>query len=361
MSGPCRSDFQPAVEALEPRLVPSSFMSRGRRYSPPPVPSDWYTKKFLDKDVAAQVRSAHADGVITKGELQVIFELADDDGLTAREVKSLHAIAANADYLGLTDPLEYVAERIAWSLAVTKEADSADPLVAKWLLGTVRPKAAGVYQQTDGTLFVDGISFTDIHQGAAPDCGLLAGFAVIALTHPDKVLERFVDNEDGTWFVSFYGGSIARYWVAVDSYLPTNADGTQTYAKVVDDELWVALLEKAWFQFAGTSRGYTAPSGIWTHRVTRNMFGVTSAHTTVQSQEWRAVAGFAGGVPVYFHSTWTAGQPVVNNHVYVAVGYNSATGKWTLFNPWGMPPRRLSVEYPGTVELTWAEMRLYFE
>lgn len=353
--------FVPAIEHLESRLVPSSVMLRGRRYSPPPTPQDWYARTFADKAIAAEVRAAHADGVVTKGEVQLIFELADDNGLTAKEVKSLLALPANADYLGLTDPLEYVAERMAWSLAVTTEADAAEPLIAKYLLGTVRPKASGVYVQTDGTLFVDGISYTDIHQGAAPDCGLLAGFAAVALQNPDKVLERFTDNGDGTWFVSFYGGSTVRYWVTVDAWLPTHPDGTQVYAKVVDGELWVALLEKAWFQQEGTRHGYTEPVGIWTYRVTRTLFGLTSKHTGMGATESVVAAALERGGLVYFHSTWTAASPVVNNHVYVAVGYDSATGEWQLFNPWGMPPRRLAVEYPGVVSLTWAEMQGYFE
>src|SRR5262249_4155892 len=134
-----------------------------------------------------------------------------------------------------------------------------DELVGKWFRGSDHPLALdanGVrytYRYANGSLFVNGVSYTDIRQGAVGDCYYLSALAEMAMQTPGLVQTMFSDNGDSTYTVRFFHNGVADY-VTVDRYLPTDTQGRFVYACQGDyasstgNELWVALAEKAYAQ-----------------------------------------------------------------------------------------------------------------
>jgi hypothetical protein len=48
---------------------------------------------------------------------------------------------------------------------------------------------------------------------------------------------------------------------------------------------------------------------------------------------------------------------VVPDHLYLVTGYDAATGKFQLFNPWGLAGGYHNGRFmPGTLSLTWQEL-----
>ena len=89
--------------------------------------------------------------------------------------------------------------------------------------GRRRPTAS-----VGGALFVNGISYTDVAQGAVGDCYLVAALAGIARFSPQTIQQMFTDNGDGTFTVRFYRNGVADY-VTVDRSL---ADQLQRQGQV---------------------------------------------------------------------------------------------------------------------------------
>ena len=145
-------------------------------------------------------------------------------------------------------------------------------LIDKWLLGgdmpspatagdsaTGAPKAVtATYAKSSGPLFVDGISVTDVNQGTAGDCYLIAAMGGIAVSRPDALQSMFIENTavDGTrtWGVRFHDATGKSHWVTVNDMLPVAQAGATTVAfagpsnKDLNGEIWVPLLEKAYAQ-----------------------------------------------------------------------------------------------------------------
>ena len=57
-------------------------------------------------------------------------------------------------------------------------------------------------------------------------------------------------NEFGCYMIAFYMNGVKRI-VLVDDWIPTRY-GKPAFAKGVDNECWVILLEKAWAKLNGT-------------------------------------------------------------------------------------------------------------
>jgi len=137
-------------------------------------------------------------------------------------------------------------------------------LIGKWYAGTDLPTryvsgdtaadAQGVsftYATATGPLFVAGPDATDVDQGRAGTCYLLAAAGAIAAGRPAVIEGMFLDNGDGTFGVRFLTSTQAEIWVTVDRRLPALAGRLLLAAgagRSWSGELWPALLEKAYAQ-----------------------------------------------------------------------------------------------------------------
>ncbi|MEC7984836.1 MAG: C2 family cysteine protease [Myxococcota bacterium] len=108
-----------------------------------------------------------------------------------------------------------------------------------------------------GSLFVNGISYSDVEQNALGDCWWLAALASVAKTDPDAIRNMFTDNKDGTFSVHLYsiGTSATKKTYRLDTDFWFNKFDTPAFAGYGDlqkdyrnawgRELWVMLAEKA--------------------------------------------------------------------------------------------------------------------
>jgi hypothetical protein len=158
------------------------------------------------------------------------------------------------------------------SLAAGVSPDVLDKLIQKWLLGgdlpgasTAGDSATGAaksvvasYAKSSGTLFVDGIAVSDVNQGTAGDCYLIAAMGGLAATKPTALQSMFVENaavgDVRSWGVRFFDANGKAHWVTVNDMLPVPEAGASTLAyagsasKNLNGEIWVPLLEKAYAQ-----------------------------------------------------------------------------------------------------------------
>ena len=121
-------------------------------------------------------------------------------------------------------------------------------------MGAIAPTPPAPTNMLAAALFQNGISYMDVDQGGVGDCYFIASLGAAAKDKPGVISNMFTDNGDGTFTVRFFKPDGSRDYVTVDRYLPTNG-GTARYAgwggghvSEVDNELWVALAEKAYAQ-----------------------------------------------------------------------------------------------------------------
>ena len=114
-------------------------------------------------------------------------------------------------------------------------------------------------------LFVDGVNRFDVNQGSCGNCWFMAALANMG-DHPDllkKVLPEDQSFEEGDYTGAFH----VRFWqygewvdVVIDDYLPT-IDGNLCFNSSDDpNEMWAALVEKAYAKLHGT---YGEIEGGW--------------------------------------------------------------------------------------------------
>ncbi|MCB9778679.1 MAG: hypothetical protein H6742_08970 [Alphaproteobacteria bacterium] len=130
-------------------------------------------------------------------------------------------------------------------------------------LPALREKHEGSEYQDfeDGVAFVKGagdaheVDPNDAKQGALGDCYLIAGMIAVARANPQAIKDIVKDNGDGTFDITLYirtsyYGRPRPETITVDARLPVKGQDSPLYAKQGDqeggqDELWVALIEKA--------------------------------------------------------------------------------------------------------------------
>jgi hypothetical protein len=233
-------------------------------------------------------------------------------------------------------------------------------LIGKWFLGLDHPTAVSWnsstvygYRSVSGSLFRGGANYSDIDQGELADCYLLAMLAGTAFRSPSQIGSMFIDNGDNTWTVRFYNGGVADY-VTVDRYLPTNSSGYAVFAgwgggnnTNVNNELWVALAEKAYAQI--NESNWIGQSG--TNEYHGIDFGspllALNQITARNTSGYLALNNFSA-----FLNAYNAGRIVSINtsgHAYTVVGYNSSTGQFAIYNPYG-----------STGYYTWSQIQSTF-
>ncbi|MFO0878605.1 MAG: C2 family cysteine protease [Gemmataceae bacterium] len=214
---------------------------------------------------------------------------------------------------------------------------------------------------------------TNIHQGYLGDCYFLSTLASTAQQDPSRIQDLFVDASDGVYTVRFFvhgaDGTYRTAYVTVDQFLPTLVtDGTSPYQGNQvppgvggNNILWAGLLEKAYaiFQQTGGTQPngaqginrfrYQGMSGGYANAVMSQLYGQAAVSKDVDASLTFAeiVAAFDAGGPVVFGTD----QPkdtkcVVDGHDYAMLGYDLATEKILLLNPWGVGT---SVDMPPTL------------
>ncbi|CAE7581547.1 DEK1 [Symbiodinium microadriaticum] len=118
----------------------------------------------------------------------------------------------------------------------------------------------------DPKLIVDGQHANDIDQGRLGDCYLLGGTSAIVATRRSFVRTVFpaYDIQVGVYGVLFNMEGHYTY-VIVDDYLAADGSGRPKWARPMDQELWVCILEKAYcklYKCVETCWGGHSPDAI---------------------------------------------------------------------------------------------------
>ena len=278
-------------ETIARQLAAATYYVRVARYSgdttfrltvaaaPRVVPDN--NLGLLDADLAALTASLVVDGSLSRNDMMSILRSAgsDDSRVDAVEMADFRTILAHAAQYQLQDYVRSLTTYVVngnqanasfqgqalGNLAAGSSAAQLNKLVDKWFLGADHPNADGYgYQAYAGQLFVNGPAYTDIEQGQVGDCYLVATFGALAKSDPSAITSMFTDNGDNTYTVRFYGSNGAADYVTVDCQFATASWGGPVYAGVgtyspssTSNELWVALLEKAYVQWNET--GGTGP------------------------------------------------------------------------------------------------------
>ena len=256
------------------------------------------------------------------------------------------------------------------------------------------------YVDVSGSLFVNGPSYDDVNQGKVGDCYLMATLGEVAKHSPSTIVNMFADNGDGTWTVRFFRGSTPNY-VTVNRELPVYGYGDsgtpwaagfgvytdpygmvfQRYSNDANNELWVALAEKAYVQL--NESGWIGQDG------TNNYHGIDGGQLDNAFQQltgrsasnhafvWTTIGStLVPPMPTALIKAIGAGQTITlatkdspdsnlitPHHAYMVLGYNSTTKMFQLFNPHGFwnhdDPTTGSSQSP-VVEVSWSAMLANF-
>lgn len=214
-------------------------------------------------------------------------------------------------------------------------------------------------------LFVGGIDFNDVMQGAVGDCWLISVIASLAC-RPKHLKELFYPqtvNPYGAYAVRMYSFVKEMWvWVIVDDYIPVGEDDRPYFMNAQDPrELWPALLEKAFAKvntcYAGLSPSVACGGTCAMTMVSGTGDVLSWAGKQFDSNDgpndveavWNAItkavdAGCAAACGVA-DETWAKHTNaemdklgVVYNHVFSCIGYKvlqDGPRLLRLRNPWG--------------------------
>jgi hypothetical protein len=243
--------------------------------------------------------------------------------------------------------------------------------MGKWFLGNDRPDIGSgySYKYASGSLFQNGISYSDVQQGGLADCYFVASLGAAAHQKQGYIQDMFIDNGDGTFTVKFFKNGVSDY-ITVDRYLPTTARGGAAYAgwgggayNESDNELWVALAEKAYAQLnesgwigQDNTNSYSGIEYGGPNTVMNHVTGLKTSSGNIAIND--IVNAYNSGKMVAINTNPGDGKKtyldpdnkVVANHSYVMTGYNSVTKQFQLYNPWG-----------NTVYLSHSQIGQYFQ
>lgn len=219
------------------------------------------------------------------------------------------------------------------------------------------------FKQIKGKAFVDGVSPTDVKQGALGDCNLLAPAAAVAFAGPSKIRSLITDNGDDTYNVTLYyrdhfWSDLTAHVFTVTSSFYVDADGNPLYAKAGDTgpdgpELWVMLIEKAFAKYKGSYED--AGGAMWDKEGLELLTGNEARETN--PRDWQpdiALAFIKGAVDAgdavtactstsRWDNWWRSDDEkkeiednkIVLDHAYAIVGVDKDAMTLKLRNPWG--------------------------
>ncbi|MEM9449268.1 MAG: C2 family cysteine protease [Cyanobacteria bacterium P01_E01_bin.6] len=330
---------------------------------------DWYDRNIGDYYLRNVTRSFAADGINRTDMIEVLRETKDYGSMTGAELSGVRKVVSS---LSMPEYVRNLADKVVngdpannrsgiGNLYAGASSARVESLVGKWFYGGDRPDAAGTYRYTSGSLFQNGISMFDVDQGGVGDCYFIASLGAAAKDKPHVVSNMFIDNGDGTFTVRFFKPDGTRDYVTVDRYLPTTGSGNAIYAgwggdnTESDNELWVALAEKAYAQVnesgwigQDNTNSYSGIANGWMDKVINQISGYSTTSknaTTMTKTEAINLVNSSKMLTVGFVDGTIPG--VVNSHAYTVSSYNPWTGKFHLHNPWGN----------SHADVTWSELQ----
>jgi hypothetical protein len=362
------------LEPLEPRLtldVAANFLG------------------LLQSSLATYVKNLSADGAITRMDMVNILRSVrrETDGyVDSADLHDLRTIVQNASVLHMPLYVSVLASDVVYSntanghyqgktlgnLTVGSSNIKLAKLTDKWFFGTDLPTTnsyAYAYARTSGSMYGNSSMpwYRDEKQGHLGDCYLIAALGSIAQRSASAINRMFTWNGDGTWTVRFFSNGKADY-VTVNRYLPVNSNGQLVYDGHglsywnSSNSLWLPLLEKAYAQWNETGKtqqgtytnSYTGIEGGWMDVVYNQALGYSIARR-VYPWAYNAKGSILDAMYYYKAVTVaTINNPnyssthLHGNHAYNVLSYNSTTGRFTLYNPWGY-------DHPYT--LTWSQLQ----
>jgi hypothetical protein len=363
----------------------------------PPTTTNWFDTHVSDAALRSLGHSLYTDGLINRNDMMSLLRSAEDGNvIDATELADLRAIVANTSLFGTLSYVDQLAADVVNSsaanakylgqslgnLTANSSSTQMENLVNKWFLGLDHPIASGdvyhvysSYRQFAGSLFVNGATYDDIHQGYLGDCYFMSTLGEAALRDNAAITNMFIVNGDGTYTLKFFNNGQATY-VTVDAYLPTDSSGRLIYAGLgmvynnAGNELWTALAEKGYVQLnelgwerpglsGNGQNNYNAISGGYIYAAQGQVTGLSTvafaATGTALNYDFSTfVSAFNAGKMIGFASkSAPASSSVVGGHAYAVVGYNATNQTVTLFNPWG-------IQY-GLVTLSWSQVQANFD
>jgi hypothetical protein len=340
---------------------------------------------MIDSTLASLTKSLYSDGSISRTDMIAILNSVknESDGVVdSNDMSDLKTIVGNAktlkmaDYVyvltcdivnGSTANAKYLGSTLG-NLSVGSSNTVLGKLVNKWFYGTDLPTTSYTYSTTTaGTLYsTSGPSHLDEKQGVLGDCYLISALGSVADSCSTAIKNMIIANGDGTWTVRFYSNGKADY-VTVNGRLPVSSSGTFVYegygAKATSSTnvLWLALVEKAYVQWNETGKtlqgnylnSYTAIAGGWTGTVYQQVLGSATTYCKYLSASGAQAALISVLSSKQAVTIATVSSPnysttgLYGNHAYNVLSYNSTTGLFTLYNPWGSNQPK---------QLTWAQL-----
>ncbi len=348
--------------------------------SPPPSPA---IGGIQDPALAALVAKLDAAGSLNRADMiQILTSVGASGTVSATDFADLKTILADASQYKMPGYVEQLAADVVdgsvanahyqgatlGNLAAGSSAAQLNKLIDKWFYGTDLPTltSSGItYEAASGSLFPVTPSHNDEFQGELGDCYLISSLGTIADSNPQAVENMFINNGDGTFTVRFYSGSTPSY-VTVNLSLPTY-EGAFIYADCgcsitsTTNSLWIPLAEKAYAQWnetgleGGTGQNsYSAIQGGWMSTVDAQVLGHNASSYSLTSTTQQAmISAIESGEAVTIgtdsssNNADTLPYGLYGAHAYAVIGYNTSTGVFTLYNPWGC-------DQPGG--LTWSDL-----
>ncbi|MEY4568445.1 MAG: hypothetical protein RLY14_3415, partial [Planctomycetota bacterium] len=353
------------------------------------VVSSQTVSPIKDTDLSSLVTTYFADGSINRADMIAILRSTVKDGVvSATEFGDLQYIVTNASTYKIPDYVRNLASDVIngnvanktfqgktlGNLAIGSNALQMNSLVDKWFFGADLPQLTSstyAYQIASGTLFDVNPSYLDQKQGALGDCYLIATLGSIAYVNPEAIKNMFVDNNDGTFTVRFYGGKYGMFmnsdgtvsdgfaagttgvvdYVTVDRSLPSYSAGSFIYSNIgaslrsPSNRLWIALAEKAYAQWNETglsgrngTNTYEAIEGGWMATVAAQVLGKNStSYMFSNTSKQVLISALSSGLSVTLGTKSSGmGGGLVGGHAYMVRSYNTSTDTFSLFNPWGV-------------------------
>ncbi|SRR5579883_1391783 len=324
---------------------------------------DWFSQHLPDPNIANLARSDwNNHGSINYNDMLGIYSQIEKEGyVSSNAFTSLQSLAANASVLHTPASVSYLETQVintnpanrtyqGHTLGYLQPGSSSQHLqllVDKWFLGQDLPYTGGVsYSAVGGYLFGSSgaPSYTDVHQGAIGDCSLLSSMAETAALDPSAIKGMFAFNGNNTFTVRFYENGSPVY-VTVNNMLPA---GGNYFDQPQKNVLWVALAEKAYAELNAFDpqdgvqanlqgyNSYTAldgldPSKVLTALTDHAGYSASNAYTIAQALDYGnlVVLGSSSNIQ-------NVCPHIAPDHAYAVLSYDSSTGMYTLFNPWGI-------------------------